>query len=111
MLLDTVDKAVADVFFENVAHVLNGRPLDYVIVNHMEPDHCATLADLVMRYPDVKIVGNVKTFALISQFFGFDTDSRAVVVKEGDTLETGRHTFTFIMAPMVHCLRLWLLTT
>lgn len=102
VLLDTVDKAVADVFFENVAHVLNGRPLDYVIVNHMEPDHCATLADLVMRYPDVKIVGNVKTFALISQFFGFDTDSRAVVVKEGDTLETGRHTFTFIMAPMVH---------
>ena len=102
VLLDTVDRSIADLFFENVAHVLNGRKLDYVIVNHMEPDHCAVLQDLVLRYPEVKIVCNAKTVAMIRNFFTFDIDSRAVVVKEMDTLCTGRHTFAFVMAPMVH---------
>ena len=102
VLLDTVDRSIADLFFENVAHVLNGRKLDYVIVNHMEPDHCAVLQDLVLRYPEVKIVCNAKTVTMIRNFFTFDIDSRAVIVKETDTLCTGRHTFAFVMAPMVH---------
>lgn len=102
VLLDTVDRSVSDLFFENVAHVLNGRPLDYVIVNHMEPDHCAVLQDLVLRYPEVKVVCNAKTVTMIRNFFTFDIDSRAVIVKEMDTLCTGKHTFAFVMAPMVH---------
>ena len=102
VLLDTVDRSIADLFFENVAHVLNGRKLDYVIVNHMEPDHCAVLQDLVLRYPEVRIVCNAKTVTMIRNFFTFDIDSRAVIVKEMDTLCTGRHTFAFVMAPMVH---------
>ena len=102
VLLDTVDRSIADLFFENVAHVLNGRKLDYVIVNHMEPDHCAVLQDLVLRYPEVKIVCNAKTVTMIRNFFTFNIDSRAVIVKEMDTLCTGRHTFAFVMAPMVH---------
>ena len=102
VLLDTVDRSVGELFFENVAHVLDGRTLDYVIVNHMEPDHCAMLQDLMLRYPEVKIVCNAKTIAMIRNFFTFDIDSRAVVVKEMDTLCTGRHTFAFVMAPMVH---------
>ena len=102
VLLDTVDRSIADLFFENVAHVLNGRKLDYVIVNHMEPDHCAVLQDLVLRYPEVRIVCNAKTVTMIRNFFTFDINSRAVIVKEMDTLCTGRHTFAFVMAPMVH---------
>lgn len=102
ILFDTVDRALAGQFFENLEAVLQGRSLDYVVVQHMEPDHCATLEDLILRYPDVKVVGNAKTIAIIKQFFSFDVDSRAVVVKEKDTLCTGRHTFTFLLAPMVH---------
>lgn len=102
VLLDTVDRSVSGVFFENIAHVLDGRKLDYVIVNHMEPDHAATLGELVLRYPEVKIVSNAKVVAMIKQFFDFDVDARAQVVAEGDTFSTGKHTFTFAMAPMVH---------
>ncbi|MDD4511134.1 MAG: FprA family A-type flavoprotein, partial [Oscillospiraceae bacterium] len=102
VLLDTVDKAVSSQFFENLAHVLDGRQLDYLVVNHMEPDHCGTMSELVLRYPEVKIVANAKTVTMIKQFFDFEIDSRVIVVKEGDTLSTGRHTFTFVMAPMVH---------
>ena len=102
VLLDTVDKEVSDVFFDGVEHLLSGRPLDYVIVNHMEPDHAATLGGLVMRHPEVRIVCNAKTVGMIKQFFDFDIDSRAHLVREWDTLCTGRHTFTFVMAPLVH---------
>lgn len=102
VLLDTADKAVSSRFFENLAHALNGRKLDYHIVNHMEPDHCATLGELVLRYPEVKIIVNTKTLAMIKQFFDFDIDSHAVIVCEGDTLCTGKHTLSFYMAPMVH---------
>ena len=102
VLLDTADSSVSGIFFENVEHVLNGRPLDYLIVNHMEPDHCALMQDLVLRHPDVKIVCNKKTLAMIKNFFTFDIDARAVIVGEMDTLCTGRHTFAFVMAPMVH---------
>lgn len=102
VLLDTVDRAISTFFFENIEHILGNRRLDYLVVNHMEPDHAATMAELVMRYPEIKIVGNTKTLTMIKQFFNFDADSRFVTVKEGDTLSTGRHLFTFYMAPMVH---------
>lgn len=102
VLFDTVDKAVSDQLFENLEAVLEGRTLDYVIVNHMEPDHASTLSEVVRRYPEVKIVCNAKTVAIIKQFFDFDIDSRAVIVKENDTFCTGKHTYTFVMAPMVH---------
>ena len=102
VLFDTVDRAITGQFMENVEAVLGGRNLDYIIVNHMEPDHCATLGEMVRRYPDVKIICNTKTIPIINQFYEFGVDGRAVVVKEGDTFSSGRHTFTFYMAPMVH---------
>ena len=102
VLLDTVDASISGLFFENLEHVLNGRTLDYLIVNHMEPDHCAIIADVVRRYPDVKLVCNAKTVPMLKQFFDFPVDDRTVIVKEMDTLCTGKHTFAFVMAPMVH---------
>ena len=102
VLFDTVDKAVYSVFLENVAHALNGRKLDYLVVQHMEPDHAATQELLLSRYPEAKIVCNAKIQTMMKQFLGVDLSERTVLVKEGDTLSTGRHTFTFVMAPMVH---------
>ena len=102
VLFDTVDKAVSGRFFENLAAVLNGRHLDYVIVHHMEPDHSATLAEVVEKYPDVKIVCNAATKAMMEQFFPFDVKSRWVEAKEGEVFSTGRHNFAFVKAPMVH---------
>lgn len=102
VLFDTVDRAITGQFFENVESVLAGRTLDYVVVNHMEPDHCATLGELIRRYPDVSVICNAKTIPIIKQFYEFDIDSRATIVKENDTFCSGKHTFTFLMAPMVH---------
>ena len=102
VLFDTVDKAVYSVFLENVAYALGGRPLDYLVIHHMEPDHAATLELLVTRYPEAKIVCNAKIKTMLAQFFALDLTERIVLVKEGDSLETGRHKFSFIMAPMVH---------
>ena len=102
VLLDTVDKSISGQFFENVEHVLGGRSLDYMIVNHMEPDHCSMIEEIVRRYPEVKVICNAKIAGMIQQFFSFDIDSRAVLVNEGDTFSSGRHTFTFVNAPMVH---------
>ena len=102
VLFDTVDRAVSGVFFENIEHVLNGRPLDYLVVHHMEPDHSATMQALAARYPEMKIICNSKIAAMIHQFFTFDIDARAVLVKEGDSFSTGRHELHFVMAPMVH---------
>lgn len=102
VLLDTVDASISGLFFENLEYVLNGRTLDYLIVNHMEPDHCAIIADVVRRYPDVKLVCNAKTVPMLKQFFDFPVEDRTVIVKEMDTLCTGKHTFAFVMAPMVH---------
>lgn len=102
VLMDTVDWAIGERFFENLTHALQGRTLDYVVVNHMEPDHAATLGELLRRYPDVQVVGTAKTMAMIGQFFGMDLAGRGMTVKEGETLTTGRHTFAFYMAPMVH---------
>lgn len=102
VLFDTVDWAVAGQFYENLAKVLDGRPLDYIVVDHMEPDHAATLGQIAEKHPEAKIVCNAKTVGIIKQFFDLDIDSRSVVVKEGDTLCTGKHNLTFVMAPMVH---------
>ena len=102
VLLDTVDKSVSGQFFENLEHVLDGRKLDYLIVNHMEPDHCSLIGELLLHYPDVKIIGNAKTFPMIEQFFSFDLTGKTLTVKEGDTFCSGKHTFRFIMSPMVH---------
>ena len=102
VLFDTVDKAVGKVFFENLAHALGGRKLDYVIIQHMEPDHSATLSELVLRYPEVTVVCNEKTRAMMEQFFTLDRSVKFHLVQEGDTLPTGRHTLQFLMAPMVH---------
>ena len=102
VLLDTVDASISGLFFENLEYVLNGRTLDYLIVNHMEPDHCAVIGDVVRRYPDVKLVCNAKTVPMLKQFFNFPVEDRTVIVKEMDTLCTGKHTFAFVMTPMVH---------
>lgn len=102
VLLDTVDASISGLFFENLEYVLDGRTLDYLIVNHMEPDHCAVIGDVVRRYPDVKLVCNAKTVPMLKQFFNFPVEDRTVIVKEMDTLCTGKHTFAFVMAPMVH---------
>ena len=102
VLLDTVDKAVSEVFFENISHVLRGRKLDYLIVNHMEPDHSATLAELVLRYPEVTIVCTQKAAGMIANFFPGFACCHVTTVKENDTLFTGKHTFRFLTAPMVH---------
>ncbi|MBE6947915.1 MAG: MBL fold metallo-hydrolase [Ruminococcaceae bacterium] len=102
VLFDTVDKAVAKTFFENLKAVLQGRPLDYLFVHHMEPDHSAVVEDVVLRYPDIKIVCNTATRNMMKQFFTFDVDSRWVEAKEGEVFSTGRHNFCFVKAPMVH---------
>jgi len=100
VLFDTVDKAVSHRFFENVAYALDGRQLDYLVVQHTEPDHSAVIDELLLRYPNVKIVCNAKIQIMIKQFFGIDVDAH--IVGEGDTLNTGKHNLTFVMAPMVH---------
>lgn len=102
VVFDTVDHSASRQYLENLAHVLNGRKLNYVIVQHMEMDHAATLADLVKAYPEVTIVCNEKVAAMMEQFFDFDVRARLHLVQEGDMFCTGLHTFTFVAAPMVH---------
>lgn len=102
VLLDTADAAISGQFLENVAYALGERTLDYIVVNHMEPDHCANLGRLLEIYPDMQVICNSKTLGMIQQFFAEDVSGRATVVKEGDTFISGRHVFTFVMAPMVH---------
>ena len=101
-LLDTVDQAIAERFFENLEHALQGKPLNYVIVNHMEPDHAATLGTVLSRYPEATVIGNAKTLPMIKQFFPMEVEGRFQAVEEGDTLSLGRHELTFVMAPLVH---------
>ena len=102
VLLDTTDIAVCSQFLENLEYELNGKKLDYIIVNHMEPDHAATLQIVAEKYPEATVVCNAKALAMIKNYFDFDIDSRVMIIKEGDTLNTGKHTLTFVMAPMVH---------
>lgn len=102
VLFDTVDNSIGRQFLDNITALLNGRTLDYLVVNHMEPDHCSMIADLVLRYPDMQIIGNAKTFPMIRQFYTLDLEGKTIAVKEGDTFSSGTHTFRFLMAPMVH---------
>lgn len=102
VLFDTVDTSIGRQFLENVTAVLDGRALDYLVVNHMEPDHCSLIADLVLRYPGLQIIGNAKTFPMIDQFYDMDLEGKKIIIKEGDTFSCGKHTLRFIMAPMVH---------
>ncbi len=102
-LLDTVDSSVSRQFIENVEHVLNGRKLDYLIIHHMEPDHCANIEEILLRHPETVVVGNAKTFLFIKQFYPeLNLEERSLVVKENDTLALGRHTLKFAFTPMVH---------
>ena len=102
VLFDTIDKAVYQTYFENVAFALGGRKLDYLVISHMEPDHAYTVGDLIVRYPDVQIICNAKIKTMLGQFFAQDLSDRIVLVKEGDSFSAGRHVLNFINAPMVH---------
>lgn len=102
VLLDTVDKAIEKPFLENLEYALDGRKLDYLIITHMECDHAASLAEVLLRHPEVTLVGNAKTFALIEQFFDFKGHYNKLEVKDKETLDIGHHKFTFLFAPMVH---------
>lgn len=102
VLFDTVDWSCCRQFLENVEHVLQGRTLDYMVINHMEPDHCASMEEIILRYPKVKIISTEKSFMLMRQF-GFSIDKQELIeVKEGDTTCFGTHTVTYVEAPMVH---------
>ena len=102
VLMDTVDRSIAPLFFENLACALNGRPLDYVVVQHMEPDHSATLGLLLERCPAAQVVCTAKAAQMMKQFQNIDLGARGSLVKENDTLAAGRHTLRFLTAPMVH---------
>ncbi len=102
VLFDTADESISRQYIENVVHALNGRPLDYMVVQHMEPDHCAMIDDMLRRYPEAKMVCSAKAVGMFAQFYGTDVAARALVVKEGDKLSKGEHTLHFVMAPMVH---------
>lgn len=101
VLLDTSDWSVGKQFLENLEYVLDGRQLDYLIINHMEPDHCATIEEVLLRYPQVRVISTAKAFKMMEQF-GFCGLNDPITVKEGDTMSFGKHQFTFISAPMVH---------
>ena len=102
VLFDTVDWSVCRQLLENVEHLLGDRPLDYLVINHMEPDHGASIEEILLRWPKVKIISNEKAFLFMHQF-GFHVDSHEKIqVKEGDTFSFGKHTVTFVAAPMVH---------
>ena len=101
-VFDTVDAHFKDEWLANLEEAFEGRTPDYLIVQHMEPDHAANIANFAEKYPEAKIVGNAKTFPMMKQFFGTDFADRQVIVKEGETLSTGKHNLTFVMAPMVH---------
>ncbi len=101
-VMDTIDARKTDEWLANLEAALAGRSVDYLVVQHMEPDHAASIQVLMDKYPEMTVVGNAKTFAMIPQFFDVDLTGRTHVVKEGDTLNIGSHTLQFFMAPMVH---------
>ena len=102
VVMDTVDPHVTAEWLKNMEEALGSRKVDYLVIQHMEPDHGGSIMQLIERFPDVKLVGNAKTFQMFHQFFDISSDDRAVTVKEGDTLSIGKHTLQFFMAPMVH---------
>lgn len=102
VVMDTVDRHVADKWITNLEKELNGEEVDYLVVSHMEPDHAFNIGLLANKYPNMKIVGNAMTFRMLANFFDIDIEERKIEVKEGDTLNIGNHTLQFFMAPMVH---------
>ena len=101
-VMDTVDKRFASQWLTNLATELNGRQPDYLVVQHMEPDHSGSISEFLKFYPDAAVVGNVKTFLMLDNFVGKDAAPNRLVVKDGDVLSLGRHSLTFVFAPMVH---------
>jgi len=102
-IMETIDDRKTDEWFSNLEKALDGRKPDYLVASHLEPDHSSNIKNLIDKYPEIKIVGNAKTFAFLPQFFDIpDLEERKIEVKEGDTLNLGKHTLRFIMAPMVH---------
>ena len=101
-LLDTVDSAITAEYLENISQTLKGRGLDYLVINHMEPDHCANIEEILRRYPDVSVIGNAKTLKFFNQYYSMDMSDSFVEIKEGQEISLGTHTLRFYMAPMVH---------
>ena len=101
-IMDTVDKRMTKEWLVNLNHILQGREPDYLVISHLEPDHSANIQLLAETYPNMKLVGNQKTFTLLPQFFDFPIGERKVIVAEGDVLDLGKHKLQFFMAPMVH---------
>lgn len=101
-IMDTVDPRATKEWLANVKEALGGRMADYLVIQHMEPDHGGSILQLIELFPNMKLVGNAKTFPMLTQFFDVNTEGKMVVVKEGDTLSLGKHTLQFFMAPMVH---------
>ena len=102
IIFDTADVTIADQYVENLQAALAGAKPDYLVILHMEPDHCSQISRVVSLYPDIKLVGGVQTFKFLHQFFPELDDVEKVTVKEGDTLDTANHSFSFVAAPMVH---------
>ena len=101
--METIDDRKTNEWFNNLEKALDGRKPDFLIISHLEPDHSSNIKNLIDKYPEIKLVGNSKTFALLPQFFDIpDLEEREIEVKDGDTLSLGKHTLRFIMAPMVH---------
>ncbi len=101
-LLDTVDSAISAEYLENISQTLNGRGLDYLVINHMEPDHCANIEEILRRYPGVIVIGNAKTLQFFNQYYTMDMSDDFLEVKDGQEISLGIHTLRFYMAPMVH---------
>lgn len=103
VVMDTIDKNVSEKWINNLEKELNGEKVDYLVISHLEPDHAYNIGILAKKYPEMKIIGNATTFNILPKFFEIENlNERKVVVKEGDTLNTGKHTLQFFMAPMVH---------
>jgi flavorubredoxin len=101
-LLDTVDSAISAQYLENITQTLDGRCLDYLVINHMEPDHCANIEEILRRYPGVSVIGNAKTLQFFNQYYSMDMSDNFLEVKEEQEISLGKHTLRFYMAPMVH---------
>lgn len=101
-VMDTVDKRKTDEWLQNLESELCGKTPDYLVISHLEPDHSSNIKVVLKKYPDIKLVGNAKTFNMLPQFFDIDLTDKTITVKEGDTLDLGTHKLTFAMAPMVH---------
>ncbi len=101
-VMDTVDKRATKEWLSNLEEALGGRCVDYLVIQHMEPDHGGSILELIAKFPEMKLVGNAKTFTMLKQFYEVDIEGKTVEVKEGDTLSLGAHALRFFMAPMVH---------